>query len=158
MSKFFINRPIFSIVIAIAITLIGVLSMVNLPVAKYPQITPPTVQVRAVYPGATAEIVNNTVASVIENQVIGVQNMDYMVSNSSNNGFYSLSIQFDQGTDADMDTVNVQNRVAAAEAALPSEVKNIGVTTVKSTGDMAFIFSLNSPNGTYNDVFLKKLW
>ena len=120
MSKFFINRPIFSIVIAIAITLIGVLSMVNLPVAKYPQITPPTVQVRAVYPGATAEIVNNTVASVIENQVIGVQNMDYMVSNSSNNGFYSLSIQFDQGTDADMDTVNVQNRVAAAEAALPS--------------------------------------
>lgn len=155
MSKFFINRPIFSIVIAIAITLIGVLSMVNLPVAKYPQITPPTVQVRAIYPGATAEIVNNTVASVIENQVIGVQNMDYMVSNSSNNGFYSLSIQFDQGTDADMDTVNVQNRVAAAEAALPSEVKNIGVTTVKSTGDMAFIFSLNSPNGTYNDVFLK---
>lgn len=155
MSKFFINRPIFAIVIAIIITLVGVLSMTSLPIARYPQITPPTVQVHASYTGATSEVVASTVATVIENQIIGVQNMDYMSSTSSNSGAYSLSIQFEQGTDADMDTVNVQNRVAAAEPSLPDEVRTIGVTTTKSTGDMALVFSLNSPNNTYDDVFLK---
>ena len=106
MSKFFINRPIFAIVIAIVITLVGLISMMNLPIARYPQISPPTVRVNTAYTGATAQVVNDTVASVIETQIVGVQDMDYMTSSSSSNGSYSLTVQFNQGTDADMDTVN----------------------------------------------------
>ena len=155
MSKFFINRPIFAIVIAIVITLVGLISMMNLPVARYPQISPPTVQVNTAYTGATAQVVNDTVASVIETQIVGVQDMDYMTSNSSSNGSYSLTVQFNQGTDADMDAVNTQNRVQAALAQLPSDVQAVGVTTTKSSGDMALIFSLSSPNGTYDATFLK---
>ncbi len=155
MSKFFINRPIFAIVIAIMITLAGLISMVNLPVARYPQISPPSVQVSTSYTGATAQVVNDTVASVIETQIVGVQDLDYMTSTSSSNGTYSLSLQFNQGSDADMDTVNTQNRVQAALAQLPSEVQQVGVTTTKSSGDMAYIFSLNSPNGTFDSTFLK---
>ena len=116
MSKFFINRPIFAIVIAIVITLVGLISMMNLPIARYPQISPPTVRVNTAYTGATAQVVNDTVASVIETQIVGVQDMDYMTSSSSSNGSYSLTVQFYQGTDADMDTVNIQNRVQAALA------------------------------------------
>lgn len=155
MAKFFINRPIFAIVIALMITIVGILAMINLPVARYPQISPPQVRVDAAYVGASAQVVSDTVASVIENQIIGVQDMDYMVSNSTDNGTYSLTVQFNQGTDGDMDTVNTQNRVARAEASLPSEVQAAGVTTTKSAGDMAMVFSLNSPNGTYDSVFLK---
>ena len=155
MSKFFINRPIFAIVIAIMITLAGLISMVNLPIARYPQISPPSVQVSTAYTGATAQVVNDTVASVIETQIVGVQDLDYMTSTSSSNGTYSLSLQFNQGSDADMDTVNTQNRVQAALAQLPSEVQQVGVTTTKSSGDMAYIFSLNSPNGTFDSTFLK---
>ena len=155
MSKFFINRPIFAIVIAIMITLAGLISMVNLPVARYPQISPPSVQVSTAYTGATAQVVNDTVASVIETQIVGVQDLDFMTSTSSSNGTYSLSLQFNQGSDADMDTVNTQNRVQAALAQLPSEVQQVGVTTTKSSGDMAYIFSLNSPNGTFDSTFLK---
>lgn len=155
MSKFFISRPIFAIVISLIITLVGLLAMFTLPVARYPQITPPQVRVSAAYTGASAQVVSDTVASVIESQIIGVQNMDYMVSTSTSNGTYSLTVQFDQGTDADMDTVNTQNRVQRALAQLPTEVQTLGVTTTKSTGDMAFVFSLKSPNGTYDQTFLK---
>ena len=155
MSKFFINRPIFAIVIAIMITLAGLISMVNLPIARYPQISPPSVQVSTAYTGATAQVVNDTVASVIETQIVGVQDLDFMTSTSSSNGTYSLSLQFNQGSNADMDTVNTQNRVQAALAQLPSEVQQVGVTTTKSSGDMAYIFSLNSPNGTFDSTFLK---
>jgi len=154
-SKFFINRPIFAIVIAIVITLLGLLSITELPVAQYPQISPPSVRVSTAYTGASAQVVNDTVASIIENQIVGVQDMDYMTSTSSSNGTYSLTVQFAQGTDADMDTVNVQNRVARATNSLPAEVQAVGVTTTKSTGDMAMIFALTSPNGTYDNTFLK---
>ena len=155
MSKFFINRPIFAIVIAIMITLAGLISMVNLPIARYPQISPPSVQVSTAYTGATAQVVNDTVASVIETQIVGVQDLDFMTSTSASTGTYSLSLQFNQGSDPDMDTVNTQNRVQAALAQLPSEVQQVGVTTTKSSGDMAYIFSLNSPNGTFDSTFLK---
>ena len=155
MSKFFIHRPIFAIVIAIVITLVGLISMMNLPVARYPQISPPTVRVNTAYTGATAQVVNDTVASVIETQIVGVQDMDYMTSNSSSSGTYSLTIQFNQGSNADMNAVNTQNRVQAALSQLPAEVQAVGVTTTKSSGDMALIFSLNSPNGTYDSTFLK---
>ncbi|MBS5353555.1 MAG: efflux RND transporter permease subunit [Veillonella sp.] len=148
-------QPIFAIVIAIVITLVGLISMMNLPIARYPQISPPTVRVNTAYTGATAQVVNDTVASVIETQIVGVQDMDYMTSSSSSNGSYSLTVQFNQGTDADMDTVNTQNRVQAALAQLPAEVQAVGVTTTKSSGDMAMVFSLNSPDGTYDSTFLK---
>ncbi|WP_251423036.1 efflux RND transporter permease subunit [Veillonella agrestimuris] len=155
MSKFFINRPIFAIVVAIMITLAGLISMISLPIARYPQIAPPTVQVSAIYTGATAQVVNDTVASVIETQIVGVQDLDYMSSTSTNNGTYSLTLQFAQDSDADMDTVNTQNRVQAALSQLPSEVQQLGVTTTKSSGDMAYIFALVSPNETFDQTFLK---
>lgn len=155
MSKFFINRPIFAIVISIIITLLGLISLSKLPIDRYPQISPPQVQVRTAYMGANAEVVSETVAAVIEKQIVGVQNMDYMKSTSTGDGSYNLTVQFEQGTDADMDTVNVQNRVARALASLPSEVQTVGVTTTKSSGDMAMVFSLVSPNGSYDRTFLK---
>lgn len=155
MSKFFINRPIFAIVISLIITIVGAISMFTLPVARYPEITPPQVQVSATYTGASASVVSDTVASVIESQIVGVQDFDYMLSTSTSNGTYSLTVQFDQGTDADMDTVNTQNRVQRALASLPTEVQTIGVTTTKSTGDMSLVFALKSPNGTYDETFLK---
>ncbi len=155
MSKFFINRPIFAIVISLMITIIGILAMVSLPIARYPNIAPPQVRVNATYIGASSQVVSDTVAAVIEQQIVGVQDMDYMVSSSGSDGSYSLTVQFDQGTDADMATVNTQNRVARATASLPSEVQAVGVTTTKSSGDMAMVFALVSPNETYDQTFLK---
>lgn len=155
MSKFFIDRPIFANVIAIIITIAGLISMISLPIARYPQISPPTVQVSTVYTGATSQVVNDTVAAVIEAQMVGVQDMDFMSSSSTNTGAYTLTVQFSQESDADMDTVNTQNRVQAALAQLPAEVQAVGVTTEKSSGDMAFIFTLTSPDGTYDNTFLK---
>lgn len=155
MSKIFIKRPIFAIVIALMISLLGLLAMFSLPVARFPQITPPQVGVRTMYMGASADVVTNTVASVIEQQVMGVENMDYMVSNSSNDGFYSLSVVFKQGSNPDIDAVNVQNRVAKALKSLPKIVQDIGVTTDKSGGSMDMVFSLESPKATYNNIFLK---
>ncbi len=137
------------------ITLVGALAMFSLPIARYPNITPPQVQVQATYVGASAEVVSTTVASVIENQVVGVQDMDYLVSQSTNTGTYALTVQFNQGSDPDLDTINVSNRVARAESSLPAEVQTAGVTTTKSSGDMALVFVLTSPDGTYDQTFLK---
>lgn len=155
MSKFFINRPIFAIVISLIITIAGTLAMITLPVARYPEITPPQVLVNATYTGASASVVSDTVASVIESQIVGVQDFDYMLSTSTSSGTYSLTVQFNQGTDADMDTVNTQNRVQRALASLPSEVQAVGVTTTKSTSDMSLVFALSSPDDTYDETFLK---
>ena len=120
MSKFFINRPIFAIVISLIIVLLGLVSLVSLPIAQYPQISPPTVQVSANYSGANASIVNQTVAEILEEQLNGVEGMDYMSSTSSNSGSYSLSIVFDIDTDGDTDTVNVENSANLAKGSLPS--------------------------------------
>ena len=155
MSKFFINRPIFAIVVALVISIAGLLCMVNLPVDQYPQITPPQVGVSATYPGADSDVVGQTVAQVIEKQVIGVENFDSMSSTSNSNGSYSLTVQFKSGSDADMDAVRVQNAVSQANASLPDTVKSLGVTTQKSTGSMALVVNLSSPNGTYDSTFLK---
>ncbi len=155
MSKIFINRPIFAIVIAIMITLLGLMAMITLPIARYPQITPPQVQVSAMYLGANAQVVADSVATVIEEQVMGVEKMDYMQSTSGSDGSYRLKVVFDQDSDSDIDTVNVQNRVARAVASLPKEVQQMGVTTSKSVGNMDFVFSLVSPKGTYDATFLK---
>lgn len=155
MSKFFIERPIFAIVMAIVISIAGVLCMFTLPVDRYPHITPPQVSVYATYYGADSQVVNDTVAEVIEKQVVSVEGFDNMSSTSNSNGSYSLNVQFKSGVDDDMATVRVQNAVSQATAGLPDSVKTLGVTTQKSSGDMALVISLQSPNNTYDAAFLK---
>lgn len=155
MANFFIKRPIFAIVVALVITIAGALCIFSLPIDRYPKITPPQVSVHATYPGADSEVVAQTVAEVIEKNVIGAEGFDNMSSTSNSNGSYSLSVQFLTGTDSDMATIRVQNGVTAADAGLPDTVRSIGVTTKKSSGDMALVVGLLSPNGTYDDVFLK---
>lgn len=155
MAKFFIQRPIFAIVISLILVIVGTLAAFSLPVAQYPQISPPTVSVSTTYTGANANVINETVAQVIEQQVNGTQGVDYMSSSSDDSGKYSLSVVFTLGTDGDMDSVKVQNNVAIANASLPADVQTRGVTTKKASSDMALIGSIYSPNGTYSREFLK---
>ena len=155
MAKFFIHRPIFAIVISLIIVLVGILAGLQLPVAQYPQIAPPTVSVSTTYTGANAAVVDETIAQVIEQQVNGTQGMDYMSSNSDDTGRYSLQVVFEVGTDGDMDSVKVQNNVAVANASLPSAVQAVGVTTRKSSNQMALMLSMYSPDGTYDRAFMK---
>lgn len=155
MSRFFINRPIFAIVISLIIVILGTISAFNLPIAQYPQISPPTITVSTTYTGANADTVNETVAQVVEQQVNGVEGMDYMSSTASNDGRYSLQVIFKLGTDGDMDSVKVQNNASTAEPSLPTDVQTYGLTTRKASSDMAMVLTLTSPNGTYDSVFLK---
>lgn len=154
MAKFFIHRPVFAIVIALIILILGIVAGLGLPIAQYPQITQPTVSVSTSYTGANANVINKTVAQPIENEVNGTQGMDYMSSTSDDSGSYTLEVKFELGTDPDMDTVLVQNNVSIAQSSLPSDVQTAGVTTKKSSSDMAYMFSLLSPNGTFNRTFL----
>lgn len=155
MAKFFINRPVFAIVIALFITIAGFLCMFTLPVDRYPTITPPQISVRANYPGADSDVVEQTVAEVIEKQVTGVEGFDNMTSTSNADGSYSLTVQFLSGTDEDMANVRVQNAVQQADPSLPDTVRTLGVTTKKSSADIALVIGLTSPDGTFDDVFLK---
>ena len=155
MSKFFIHRPIFAIVVSLIIVIIGAISATQLPIAQYPQISPPTISVSTTYTGASAAVVNDTVAQIIEQQVNGTQGMDYMSSNSDDTGSYSLEVVFETGTDGDMDSVKVQNNAATATPSLPSEVQQVGVTTRKASDDMAYMLSLYSEDGRYDRAFLK---
>jgi HAE1 family hydrophobic/amphiphilic exporter-1 len=154
MSRFFINRPIFSAVISIVIVIAGLVTIAGLPIAQYPELAPPTVQVSTTYPGANAQVIADTVASPIEQQVNGVEGMIYMSSTSTNSGSYSLTVSFETGTDADMAAVLVQNRVAIAMPSLPQEVKNIGVTTKKRSNSVVLMGTLTSPKKTYDKYFL----
>ena len=153
MSRFFIERPIFATVLAIVIVIAGGVSVFTLPVAQYPEITPPTVEVKATYPGANAAVVAETVASPIEQEVNGVEGMIYMSSTSANDGSYTLTVSFEVGTDLDMASILVQNRVAIAQARLPEEVTRRGVTVKKKSTDVVLYAGLTSPNGTYDDAF-----
>lgn len=155
MANFFIKRPIFAIVVALVISIAGLICIFTLPMDRYPNITPPQVSVRATYSGADAEVVAQTVAEVIEKNAVSVEGFESMSSSSNSNGSYSLTVQFLTGTDSDMATVRTQNAVTASEASLPDTVRNIGVTTKKSSGDMALVVSFYSPNGTYDKNFLK---
>lgn len=154
MVKFFINRPIFATVLALIIVLGGLVTLNVLPVAQYPDITPPTVQVSAFYPGADAETVAQTVGLPIEQQVNGVDGMLYMSSNSSSSGAYSLTITFAVGTDIDMATVMVQNRVSIAQSSLPEAVIVQGITTKKQSSNIVMLITLSSPNPAYNGLYL----
>ncbi|MBP2629951.1 MAG: bepE 2 [Firmicutes bacterium] len=155
MAKFFIERPIFAIVLSIIITLIGLISAVNLPIARYPQITPPQVNVSTTYSAANAKVVEQTVAQLIEQQVNGVQNMVSMLSTSANDGTYNLNVKFELGQDPDIATVQTQNRASQANASLPTAVTQEGLTIRKVSPATAYVFSLWSPNGTYDGTFLK---
>ncbi|EIW15523.1 MULTISPECIES: efflux RND transporter permease subunit [Pelosinus] len=155
MAKFFIDRPIFAIVLSIIITIIGVTAAFSLPVAQYPQISPPTVSISTSYQGANADVVDQTVAQVIEQQVNGVEGMSSMASTSTDSGSYSLTVQFESGKDSDTAAVQTQNRVSEANASLPTSVQTTGITTRKASQDMSMIFNLYSPDDTYDVNFLK---
>ena len=154
MAKFFIDRPVFAIVLSIILVLAGTIAGLNLPIAQYPQIQPPTVSVSTTYVGANSDVVNKTVAQVIEEQVNGVQGMDYMTSISDDTGEYSLEVVFELGIDSDIASVKVQNNVSQANATLPGEVKDYGVVTKKASSDMAIIYSFYSPEETHDQTFL----
>ncbi len=154
MGSFFIDRPIFAAVICIIITLGGVMAMQSTPVAQYPNIAPPTVQVSAFYPGATAEVVANTVAAPIEQQVNGVDKMTYMSSTSSSSGSMNLTVTFEPGTDPDMAQVNVQNRVNQALTLLPDIVSKQGVSVQKRSQSFMMLISVYSPDDRYDAVYL----
>ncbi len=150
----FIDRPRLAIVISVVITLAGLIAMSAIPIAQFPEIVPPQVRVSASYPGASAEVVEAVVAQPIESRVIGVDNMIYMKSTSANDGSYTLSVTFKVGTDPDINTVLVQNRVSLAEAQLPDEVRALGIDVKKQSSALLQVISMTSPDGRYDQLFL----
>jgi HAE1 family hydrophobic/amphiphilic exporter-1/multidrug efflux pump len=154
MVNFFIDRPVFAAVLSIIITLVGAICILTLPIAQYPQIVPPTVQVAATYDGASAQVVEESVATPIEQEVNGAQDMLYMSSVSSNDGRMVLNVTFDISRDLDLATVDVQNRVALANSRLPSEVTRRGISVKKQSPDMLLVINLNSPDASRDTLFL----
>src|ERR1044072_252617 len=134
-SHFFIDRPIFASVVSIIFIILGGVSFFRLPIAQYPEIAPPVINVTGQYPGASADVVAKTVATPLEQQINGVENMLYISSNSTGDGRFSIAVTFDLGTNLDIAQVQVQNRVAVAQPRLPADVRNIGVTVSKSSPD-----------------------
>ena len=155
-SRFFIDRPIFASVVSIVITLIGGIALYYLPIAQYPRIVPPGVSISITYPGASAQVVADTVAAPIEQQVNGVEGMLYMSSQMGNDGSYSLTVTFDIGVDLNTALVMVQNRVALAMPQLPSQVQNQGITIRKRTPDILMIvnFFADPDKPEYDDIYL----
>jgi len=151
-SRFFIDRPIFAAVLSIFIVLAGLAAMRNLPIAQYPDIAPPVVTVQAIYPGASAEVIEQTVAAPIENAITGVEKMIYMSSTSGSNGIVQIQVTFDIGTNADQATVDVNNRVKQAEARLPEEVRRQGVTVVKGSSAFLQVLAFYSPDDRYDNL------
>src|SRR6266852_846399 len=153
-SSVFIHRPRLAIVISVVISIAGVIALGALPVAQFPDIVPPQVQVSALYPGASAAAVEESVAQVIEAQVNGVDKMIYMKSTSGGDGSYTLNVSFQVGTDPDLNTVNVTNRVNQALAQLPPEVQRNGVTTKKQSSSLLQVVAIYSPKGSRDALFL----
>src|SRR5438128_1455975 len=153
-SHFFIERPIFASVLSILIFLAGVVAVVNLPVAQYPPITPPSIMVMCNYPGASAEDVADAVAAPIEQQVNGVEDMLYMLSLSNNDGSYNLMVTFKPGVNLNFAQVLVQNRINLAMPLLPDVVKQAGVTTRKRNPDILLVVAVYSPSGRYDQLYL----
>src|SRR5437764_13398675 len=158
LARFFIDRPVLAWVISIVIVLIGLIAAGLLPVAQYPQVTPPTVRVTAIYPGANAQVVADTVAAPIEQQVNGVERMLYMSSQSSNDGSYTLDITFDLGTDVNLAQVLVQNRVAIATPVLPDVVKATGVIVKKRSPDILLVVNLYSEDNPEGRPYYDQLY
>ena len=153
-AHFFVNRPIFATVLSLVILIIGGISYTQLPVAQYPEIAPPTIVVRAQYPGADADTVAKTVATPIEQEINGVEGMLYMSSYSTGDGAMALTITFRLGTDLDQAQVLVQNRVSIAEPRLPEEVRRLGVTTAKSSPDLMMVVHMLSPDESYDQLYV----
>ena len=155
MARFFIDRPVFAMVLAILITLLGALAGFSLPIAQYPVITKPRISVETTYMGASADVVEQAVAQAIEQKVTGVENMLDMNSISTSNGQYQLKVQFNLDKNADIASVEVQNRVSQANSSMPSEVTAYGITTAKESAETIMYFGLISPNKTYDSMFLR---
>jgi len=153
-SRFFLNRPVFSTVISLIIVLAGLVAMRVLPVAQYPEIVPPEVRVQTAYPGASPEVISQTVAAPLEQQINGVENMLYMRSTSAGDGSVSISVVFAVGVDPDQATINVNNRVQAAQPFLPEDVRRQGVTVSKKTSNMLMVLSMDSPDGRYDTIYV----
>jgi multidrug efflux pump subunit AcrB len=154
-SRFFIDRPIFSIVIAVLMIIAGLLTVKTLPIAQYPNITPPTVNVSATYPGADAKTVAETVGAPLEEQINGVEGMMYMSSTSGSDGSYSLTVTFENGTDVDMAAVKVQNRISMAEATLPAAVKEQGVSVMSESSNIILFVAIESDDpARYDALYL----
>src|SRR5690606_6301803 len=153
-SEVFIKRPVTAMVASILITIVGIISIYTLPISQYPNIAPPTVTVSATYTGADAQTVEQTVTTPIESQINGTPGMIYMQSNSTSDGGSRITVTFEVGTDIDIATLDVQNRVGIAEPVLPEAVRRLGVTTRKANTDILMMVSLVSPNGTRDAKFL----
>jgi hydrophobe/amphiphile efflux-1 (HAE1) family protein len=154
-SRFFIGRPVFACVLSLVILLIGLIALKFLPVSEYPEVVPPTVVVRATYPGANPKTIAETVSSPLEQVITGVENGLYMSSQATTDGVMTLTITFKLGTDLDKAQVQVQNRVSQALPKLPTEVQRLGVTTLKSSPDLALVVHLFSPTGIYDDIYVR---
>jgi HAE1 family hydrophobic/amphiphilic exporter-1 len=150
----FIKRPVTAIVISIVLVLTGAICIIALPIDQYPDITPPIVQVNAQFTGADAQTVEQTVATPIEQQVNGTPGMEYMQSNSTNNGLLNMNVTFNIGTDIDIATLDVQNRVSIASPLLPAVASRLGVTVRAVNPSMLMMVAIYSPNGTHNNTFL----
>src|SRR5919198_6569049 len=153
-SRFFIDRPIFATVLSLVIVIIGLIACYTLPIAEYPEIVPPTIVVNARYPGANPQVIADTVATPLEQEINGVEDMLYMASQSTSDGQMSLTITFKLGTDLDKAQVLVQNRVAVAEPILPEEVRRGGITTTKSSPDLLMVVHLLSPDNRYDQAYI----
>src|SRR5882757_6613502 len=153
-SRFFIDRPIFASVLSIVFVILGMVAFARLPVAQYPEIAPPIINVTGQYPGASADVVASTVVAPIEEQINGVENMLYVSSNSTADGRFSIAVTFDLGTNLDIAQVQVQNRLSIAQPRLPADVRNIGVTVSKSSPDLMMVVHLYSPDKTRDTLFI----
>src|SRR5712691_6391743 len=153
-SHFFIDRPIFAAVISVVFVIVGAVSFFRLPVAQYPDIAPPTINVTGQYPGASADVVASTVVSPIEDQINGVENMIYMSSNATSDGRFTIAVSFDIGTNLDIAQVQVQNRVAIAQPRVPADVRNIGITVTKASPDILMVVNIHSPDKSRDSLFL----
>ncbi len=153
-SHFFIDRPIFAGVISIIIVILGGVSFSRLPIAQYPEIAPPTINVSGQYPGASAEVIASTVMAPIEDQINGAEGVLYISSNATSDGRFSIAVTFDLGTNLDIAQVQVQNRVAIAQPRLPTDVRNIGVTVGKSSPDLMMVVHLFSPDKSRDQLYV----
>src|SRR5947208_11885301 len=154
-SKFFIDRPIFAAVLSIVIFAAGLIAIPLLPISEYPEVVPPSVVVRTVYPGANPKVIAETVATPLEEAINGVEGMLYMSSQGTTDGLMTLTVTFKLGTDPDKAQQQVQNRVAQAEPRLPDEVRRLGITTVKGATDLTMVVHLVSPNERYDMTYLR---
>src|SRR5690242_1511787 len=154
-SRFFIDRPVFAVVLSLVVLAAGLIAMSVLPVSEYPEVTPPTIAVRAIYPGANPTVLAQTVGTLFEDTINGVEHMLYMSSSATADGVLNLTVTFEIDTDVDLAQMQVQNHVTQALARLPDEVRQIDMVTEKQSPDITMVVHLVSPDGRYDPVYLR---